>query len=272
MTAGGIDSMVVGRSMSRRVFFATAALIFVVSAAVTIAWYRSMAAMPGMVMPGGWIMSMAWMPMPGQSWAGMAVSFLGMWAVMMPAMMLPALLPVLGRYRETLAQSGRARPGWLTLQAGLGYFLVWILLGVVIFPVGVVLAALAMDRPDLSRSVPLAAGLLVMGAGALQFTAWKQRQLACCRSAPDGRCFLREDAGAAWACGIRLGFRCVACCAGLVAILLVIGDMDLGAMIIEAVAITAERVLPGGERVAQIIGFAAVTTGLLMIARAAGLT
>jgi len=43
-------------------------------------------------------------------------------------------------------------------------------------------------------------------------------------------------------------------------------------MIIVAVAITAERVLPGGERVAQIIGIVAVTTGLLMIARAAGIT
>jgi predicted metal-binding membrane protein len=271
MTAVEIDAMPIGRSMSRRVFFATAALVFVTSAAATIVWCRSMAAMPGMAMPGGWTMSMAWMRMPGQGWAGMAASFLGMWAAMMVAMMLPALLPVLWRFRETLLTAGKARPGWLTLQAGLGYFLAWIMLGAAIFPAGVVLASLAMDRPDLSRSVPLTAGLVVLAAGALQFTAWKQRLLACCRSAPDSRCLLRQDAGAAWACGIRLGYRCISCCAGSMAILLVIGVMDPGAMIVVAAAITAERVLPGGERVAQIIGIGAMTAGLFMIARTAGL-
>ncbi len=127
-----------------------------------------------------------------------------------------------------------------------------------------------MERPDLSQYVPLAAGIVILAAGALQFTAWKQRQLACCRAAPDSRCFLREDAGAAWACGIRLGLRCVACCAGLTAILLVIGVMDLGAMVMVAAAITAERVLPRGERVARVIGVAAVVAGLYFICRAAG--
>jgi hypothetical protein len=34
---------------------------------------------------------MAWMRMPGQTWPGAAASFLGMWVVMMVAMMLPYL-------------------------------------------------------------------------------------------------------------------------------------------------------------------------------------
>jgi predicted metal-binding membrane protein len=271
MTAG-IDSVPIGQSTARRNFIVAAALVFVISAAVTILWYRSMAAMPGMGMPGGWAMFMAWMRMPGQSWAGMTASFLGMWAVMMPAMMLPSLVPMLWRYGETLARAGRARPGWLTLQTGLGYFLVWILLGAVIFPAGVALASFAMERPDLSRYVPLAAGIVILAAGTFQFTAWKQHQLACCRAAPDSRCFLRQDAAAAWASGIRLGLRCVACCAGLTAALLVIGVMDLGAMVIVAAAITAERVLPHGERVARAIGAIALAAGLLLIAQAAGLT
>ncbi len=45
-----------------------AALVFVASAAVTIAWCGSMSGMRGMDMPGGWVMSMAWMRMPGQGW------------------------------------------------------------------------------------------------------------------------------------------------------------------------------------------------------------
>ena len=56
---------------------------------------RSMSAMGGMPMPGGWTMSMPWMRMPGQSWPAAAASFLGMWIVMMAAMMLPSLVPML---------------------------------------------------------------------------------------------------------------------------------------------------------------------------------
>ena len=55
------------------------------------------------------------------------------------------------------------------------------------------------------------------------------------------------------------------------AILLVIGVMDLGAMAIVAAAITVERLAPAGERVARAIGAAVVRAGLLLIARSAGL-
>ena len=50
---------------AERTFFAVCALLFVATAAVTIVWCRSMTAMGGMRMPGGWTMSMAWMQMPG---------------------------------------------------------------------------------------------------------------------------------------------------------------------------------------------------------------
>src|SRR4051812_24550748 len=84
---------------SGRAFFGVAALLFTASAALTIVWCTSMPAMAGMRMPGGWTMSMAWMRMPGQTWAGAASSFVVMWAAMMVAMMLPSLLPTLWRYR-----------------------------------------------------------------------------------------------------------------------------------------------------------------------------
>ena len=51
--------------MGERVFLATNALLFLASAAGTIAWCGSMS-VGGMPMPGGWTMSMAWMRMPGQ--------------------------------------------------------------------------------------------------------------------------------------------------------------------------------------------------------------
>ena len=78
---------------SRHGFFGVSALLFVASAALTIALGESMSAMGEMPMPGGWTMSMAWMRMPGQTWPGAAASFLGMWVAMMVAMMLPSLVP-----------------------------------------------------------------------------------------------------------------------------------------------------------------------------------
>jgi predicted metal-binding membrane protein len=54
------------------------------------------------------------------------------------------------------------------------------------------------------------------------------------------------------------------------AILLVIGVMDLGAMSIVAAAITVERLLPSGSRVARASGVVIIASGLFLIARAAG--
>jgi hypothetical protein len=47
--------------------------------------------------------------MPGQTWPGAAASFLGMWVVMMVAMMLPSLVPMLWRYRQALGRTGETR-------------------------------------------------------------------------------------------------------------------------------------------------------------------
>jgi hypothetical protein len=52
------------------------------------------------------------------------------------------------------------------------------------FPLGVALAAVEMQLPALARAVPIAVGVVVLIAGALQFTAWKAHHLACCREAP----------------------------------------------------------------------------------------
>ena len=257
--------------MSQRAFFGVSVLLFTASAAVTIVWGASMSAMGEMPMPGGWMMSMAWMRMPGQTWPGAAASFLGMWVVMMVAMMLPSLVPMLWRYRQAVGGTGETRLGRLTALVGLGYFLVWTAFGMAAFALGVALAALEMQQPALARAVPAAAGVIVLGAGALQFSAWKARQLACCRMVPGHGRPLPADAGTAWRHGLRLGLHCSCCCAGLTAILLVVGVMDLRAMVVVTAAISAERLAPAGERVARAIGAVVVGAGLLLIARAAGL-
>jgi predicted metal-binding membrane protein len=254
---------------SQQAFWGVAALLFAASTAGTIALCASMSER-GMPMPGGWTMSMAWMRMPGQTWPAAAASFLGMWVVMMVAMMLPSLVPMLGRYRQAVGRSGGTRLGLLTALVGVGYFFVWTLFGMAAFPLGIALAEAEMRQPALSRAVPLAVGGVVLLAGALQWSAWKARHLACCREAPGVGRPLPVDAGTAWRHGLRLGLHCGHCCAGLMVILLVLGVMDLRAMAVVTAAITAER-LSAGERVAQALGAAGVASGLFLIARAAGL-
>jgi len=256
---------------SRRALFGVTALLFAASAAVTIVWCASMPAMGEMPMHGGWTMSMAWMRMPGQTWSGAAASFLGMWIVMMVAMMLPSLVPMLWRYRRAVGGTGETRLGRLTALVGVGYFFVWTVFGMAAFPLGIALAAVEMQQPALARAVPIAVGVVVLIVGALQFTAWKAYHLACCREAPGRGRTLPADAATAWRYGLRLGLHCSYCCAGLTAILLVIGVMDMRTMALVTAAITVERLAPAGERVAQAIGAVVAGAGLLLIARATGL-
>jgi predicted metal-binding membrane protein len=256
---------------SQQALFGVLALLFAVSAALTVAWCISMSAMGAMPMPGGWTMSMAWMRMPEQTWSAAAASFIGMWVVMMVAMMLPSLVPMLLRYRQAVGRAGETHLGRLTAIVGAAYFIVWTVFGMAAFPLGVALAAVEMRLPALARAVPIAVGMVVSLAGVLQFTAWKARHLACCRAAPERGRTLPADAATAWRLGVRLGLHCNYCCVGLTAILLVIGVMDLRVMAVVTVANALERLAPAGERVARAIGAVVVVAGLFLIARAAGL-
>jgi predicted metal-binding membrane protein len=262
--------------VSQRAFFVLMGLLFAASGAATIIGCASMPAMRGMPMPGGWTMSMTWMRMPEQTWLGSAASFLLMWVAMMVAMMLPSVTPVLLRHRQALANTGETRLNRLSALVGLGYFFVWIVFGLAAFPLGVALAAMEMQLPALARGVPIAVGVVVMIAGALQFTAWKAHQLACCRAACHGDAACHGNrwpshAGEAWKYGLRLGLRCCYCCAGPTAILFVFGVMNLGAMAVVTAVITAERLAPAGERVARATGAVIIGVGLFLIARAAAL-
>ncbi|HEU4720162.1 MAG TPA: DUF2182 domain-containing protein [Gemmatimonadaceae bacterium] len=254
---------------SRRAILGVAALLFAASAAITVRACGSMGAGSGMPMPGGWTMSMVWMRMPGQWWPGAAASFLGMWMLMMVAMMLPSLVPMLWRYREAVRGTDGQRLGARIALVGLAYFFVWTLIGAAVFALGALLAALEMREPALARLVPIAAGVVVLIAGASQLTRWKARHLACWRDASWHGGARRATAGTAWSHGVRLGLQCGVGGAGPMAILLVAGIMDLRAMAVMTAVVTAERLAPAGERVARIAGIVAVGAGLALIVGAA---
>jgi predicted metal-binding membrane protein len=241
---------------SERTFLGVSALVFVASAAATVLWCASMASMDGMPMPGGWTMSMAWMRMPGQTWTEAAATFLGMWTVMMVAMMLPCLVPMLARYRAAAGRSGLR-----TTIVASGYFAVWTGIGIAAFPIGVALASIEMREATIAHAVPFVAGAIVLAAGLLQLTKWKARGLACCRQT--GRA-----PATAWSHGIQLGLRCAKSCGNLMALLLVLGVMDLRAMAVVTAAITFERVLPSGERVARVTGSLVAAAGVFLLAQA----
>ena len=209
-------------------------------------------------MPGGWTLSAVWTPVCGQSWWGAAAHFVGMWAVMMVAMMLPSLVPMLWRWRPALAA-----------LAGAGYFLVWTVLGALVFVLGAAFAEAAMRLPSLARAVPVSMALVVLAGGAFQFTGWKADSLACCTPSLQREGTSFAGAGTAWRYGLYLGLHCSRACAGLTAILLVIGVMDLRAMVAVAVAITAERLAPAGQRIAWAVGAVSIATGVYLMGRAA---
>ena len=114
-------------------------------------------------------MSMASMRMPGQTWPGAAASFFGMWVVMMVAMMLLSLVPMLWRYRQAVGRTGETRLGRLTAVVGVVYLFVWTLFGMAAFPLG---ARWRRSRCSCRRwrAVSIAVGVVVLIAGALQFT------------------------------------------------------------------------------------------------------
>src|SRR5437870_4647589 len=130
----------------RGLFLTLSALLFVASAAGTILWSRAMA--EGMAMPGGWTVSMAWMPMPGETRLAAAAGFLAMWVAMMGAMMMPSLVPTLARDRPALESPSPA-------LAGAGYFAVWAVMGAGVYVVGTVLVAAELRWPALAPAMPI---------------------------------------------------------------------------------------------------------------------
>ena len=206
-----------------------------------------------MPMPGGWTMSMAWMRMPGQTWPGAAAGFLAMWAVMMVAMMLPSLMPVLLRHRRPVRVAG-------------GYYAVWISAGAAIYPLGIAVAACEMRWPAVARLVPLATGFAIAAAGIVQLTRWKTRALERCRDPACCAIGRRPGPRQAWRDGRSLGLHCTTCCAAPIAVLLVTGVMDLVAMVVIAVAITAERLAPWPRVVSRAFGVCALAVGAVLVA------
>jgi predicted metal-binding membrane protein len=172
--------------------------------------------------------------------------FLGVWVVMMAAMMFPSVAPTVALYSHMTRERGVSRP---LLFSG-GYLLVWGAAGVVgygLFELGdsVLGGDLAWD----AAGQWLVGGTLIVAA-IYELTPLKEVCLAKCRS-PLG--FLvgawREGPGGALQMGARHGAWCVGCCWALMAALFALGVMSLAWMAFIAALIALEKTLPWGRAV-----------------------
>jgi predicted metal-binding membrane protein len=234
-------------------FIAVCVLAFVAGVSATVYFCSSMCC--GMEMPGGWTMSMMWMRMPGQTWFESGLSFLLMWLAMMIAMMMPSALPMFLRTRRQ----------WVSLcYMATGYFAIWFVAGVGIYTPGVALATIAMRSELISRTVPLLLGASLIVAGAIQCTRWKMTHLLCCRS-PFGCANSCSQPETGFRLGCRQGAACCVCCAAPMTIQLVLGIMDPLVMIVIAIVIAAEKLLPRPEITARFVGIIAIFAGVTSI-------
>ena len=260
------------RATRESLVYLLAILAFLVSTTLAVWFCRSMS--EGMEMPGGWSMSMMWMPMPGQGWLAAAGMFLAMWLAMMVAMMLPSVLPTIVIYRRVLQLRHEPQIGLATSFMALGYFLVWLAFGAAAFALGVVAASGAMRWEAASRAVPALSGLILIICGLFQFTKWKMSCLRHCRDPLhfvathlEGVPVRRRCAGS-WRFGVHHGALCAGCCWGLMLAQLVLGMMNLTLMAVLAAVIALEKLAPRGIWIARAAGAASITGGFLLIGRA----
>ncbi|HXY68816.1 MAG TPA: DUF2182 domain-containing protein [Gemmatimonadales bacterium] len=233
--------------------------MFAAALAGTLLLRRSM----GGAMPVGEAMPME----PGP--LGAAAAFLAMWVVMMVAMMMPSLVPMLSRYRRAAPGPAGAPVGVRTALVGAGYFTLWSVIGAAAYVAGLLWQAAERRWAGLAHATPLVAAAVLVGAGLVQLSGWKSRQLGRCRAAA---CVRAPGTGAwaAWRHGLEAGATCALCCSGFMTILVVAGVMDLRLMAAVAAAITVERLVPWPVAAARVAGILAVAGGGLALARALG--
>jgi predicted metal-binding membrane protein len=163
---------------------------------------------------------------------GPFASFIGLWVVMMAAMMLPGALPTVLRRRD-------AGGGVRTAPAFVGsYVAVWALVGVGVY---------AVYRPHGT----LAAGVVAIAAGLYELTPIKRHFRQGCR----------ERAGS----GFSFGAYCVGSSIGLMLLLVALGVMSVGWMAMVAVLVLVQKLLPPRAPVDLPVGFAIVGLGVVIV-------
>jgi len=207
---------------------------------------------------GWWWTADQMQDMDGGPWTelGTLSWFLGVWVVMMAAMMFPSVAPTVALYSKL--KNTRALGGPLVFTSG--YLLVWSAFGVLAFALAFVGSKVLGDVLAWDRAGRWVAGVTLLAAAAYELTPLKDVCLGKCRS-PLG--FLlgswKDGLSGALRMGARHGGWCVGCCWALMASLFALGLMSLVWMAFVAGLIAFEKLIPS-RRVATY-----GTAGLLVI-------
>lgn len=214
---------------------------------------RSPWPMPDMAMS---MMSAPWLPLQ-------FVFTFFMWAVMMVGMMGPAALPVLLVFGASHARRSKRRVPPIVLLFGLGYLTVWVGFSVAATIAQWALSQAAQLSPAMTIVSPRLGGALLIAAGAYQLSPMKAACLKHCQT-PMG--FLmshwRDGPRGAFRMGLRHGVYCLGCCWATMAVLFVVGVMNLVWVGVLTVFILAERYGRLGSWVATAGGIAMIGVGL----------
>lgn len=194
-------------------------------------------------------------PMPFRPWATFT-----MWMVMMVGMMLPGAAP--GILMFAAARPKASEDGALPYLFTLGYLLAWAGYSALATATQWGLHASGLLTPSQALSGNLLAGLLLITAGAFQWTPWKRACLRYCRSplgmVAEGFPTRRHRALGA---GIRLGLYCAGCCWALMALMFVGGVMSLAWMALLTLVILLEKIIAPWQHLASMLGLALVAYG-----------
>lgn len=196
-------------------------------------------------------------------WDGARVALaLSMWWVMMVAMMLPAAAPAILLYAR-VARHGAAQHNPPTFVFLTGYLLIWLTFSLVAVALQAALegAGLLSAMRMGSASRWLSGGLLI-ATGLYQFSPWKDACLSHCRSPAQfiSRHY-RPGRSGALRLGLLHGAYCVGCCALLMTLLFVGGVMNLAWIALLTLLVAAEKLLPGGQRIALVAGAGLIAWG-----------
>ena len=223
-------------------------LVVVLYAVAGAAWWWTLAQMRGM---------------DDGPWTGLGTFgwFLGVWVVMMAAMMFPSVAPTVALYAR---MSGRSRL-MPSVFAG-GYLLTWAGAGVVAFLVGVAASDAAGGLLSWERAGRPVAGATLLVAAVYELTPLKNVCLGKCRS-PLGALLgsWRDGWSGALRMGAKNGAWCVGCCWALMASLFALGVMSVTWMAIVAGLIAIEKVLPWRRTATYGTALVLATLGALVL-------
>jgi predicted metal-binding membrane protein len=205
--------------------------------------------------PSAWMMTEQWD-------APHVLLLFAMWSVMMTAMMLPSASPLVLLYAGALRGSGDAGVVGKTYALAGGYLLVWVLYSAAATALQRVLSHLLVLTPMMETATPLATAVLLAVAGLYQLTPAKRACLTVCRS-PLSYLVLHwpNRTAAAFRLGVRHGIYCVGCCWALMLLLFAGGVMNLAVIVGLALWVLVEKLLPFGERTAQVSGWVLLALG-----------